>query len=129
MLVKKIKYTDYKGNVREEEHFFNLSKAEAAEMELSHNGGLSEKLKRIVETQDAKEIISIFKDIVLKSYGVISDDGKRFIKSQQLRDEFEQTEAYSELFMSLIQDADAASDFIKGIIPQVDETKKQLKSN
>jgi hypothetical protein len=125
MLVKKVKYTDYKGNQREEELYFNLSKAEVAEMELSHQGGLSEKINRIVATQDSKEIIELFKDLIVKSYGVVSDDGRRFIKNDQLREEFVQTEAYSELFMELASDADEAAKFVNGIIPQV-ENKKQV---
>lgn len=125
MLVKKVKYTDYKGNQREEELYFNLSKAEVAEMELSHQGGLSEKINRIVATQDSKEIIDLFKDLIVKSYGVVSDDGRRFIKNDKLREEFVQTEAYSELFMELASDADEAAKFVNGIIPQV-ENKKQV---
>jgi hypothetical protein len=124
MLVKKINYTDYKGVKREEELYFNLSKAEVAEMELSHAGGLSEKIKRIVATQDGAEIISLFKDLIVRAYGVVSDDGKRFIKNDKLREEFLQTEAYSELFMELASDADAASKFVNGIIPQIDSVKK-----
>ena len=123
MLVKKVKYTDYKGNQREEELYFNLSKAEIAEMELSHKGGLSAKINRIVATQDGAEIITLFKELIIKSYGVVSDDGKRFIKNDQLREEFVQTEAYSELFMELASDADAASAFVNGIIPQVENKK------
>jgi len=119
MLVKKVSYTDYKGVKREDELYFNLSKAEVAEMELSHQGGLSAKIERIVATQNGGEIISLFKDLIIRSYGTISDDGKRFIKNDQLREEFLQTEAYSELFMELASDADAASAFVNGIIPQV----------
>lgn len=121
MLVKKVKYTDYKGVKREEDFYFNLNKAEIAEMELSHSGGLSEKIKRIVATESSSEIISLFKELIVKSYGVISDDGKRFIKTEKLREEFTQTEAYSELFMELASDADLASEFVNGIIPQVDK--------
>jgi len=123
MLVKKVSYTDYKGVKREEELYFNLSKAEVAEMELSHKGGLSAKINRIVATEDGEEIIKLFKELIIKSYGVVSDDGKRFIKNDQLREEFLQTEAYSELFMELASDADAASAFVNGIIPQVESKK------
>jgi len=119
MLVKKVNYTDYKGVKREEEFYFNLTKAEVAEMELSHQGGLSEKIKRIVATQNGAEIISLFKELIIKSYGVISDDGRKFIKNDKLREDFVQTEAYSDLFMELATDADEASKFVNGIIPQV----------
>lgn len=118
MLKKTIKYTDYDGNEREETFYFNLSKAEVAEMELSVDGGLVKQIEKIVEEQDGKGIIEMFKDIILRSYGEKSPDGKRFIKSKELRDAFSQTEAYSELFMELATDAEAAAAFVNGIVPQ-----------
>lgn len=117
MLKKIIKYTDFNDVEREEEFYFNLSKAEIAEMEMSVNGGLSEMIKKIVSAKDAPSIIKLFKNLILKSYGVKSDDGKRFIKSEELSNEFAQTEAYSILFMELASDSDKASDFVNGIIP------------
>lgn len=118
MLKKTIKYTDYNGVEREEDFYFNLNKAELTEMELSHDGGLTGMIERIVKEQDSKEIIKVFKDLVLKAYGVKSDDGKRFIKNEEVRDSFAQTEAYSELFMELAMDANAATAFVNGIIPE-----------
>lgn len=117
MLKETITYTDYDGVKREEDYYFNLSKVELTEMEMSTEGGLNKKIERITKSQDGKEIIELFKYIILKSYGVKSDDGKRFIKSQELTDAFSQTEAYVELFMKLATDADAAGRFIAGIIP------------
>ena len=117
MLKKTIKYTDYNGEEQTEDFYFNLSKAELAEMELSTEGGYAEKIQSIVDANDVPTIISIFKDLILKSYGEKSDDGKRFIKTKELSDNFSQTEAYSELFMELASDAEAASAFVNGIIP------------
>lgn len=117
MLKKTITYTDYNGNDRTEDHYFNLSKAEIMEMELSTTGGLAEMIKRIVAAQDQPAIIKIFKDLILKAYGEKSADGKRFIKSDELAIAFSQTEAYSQLFMELATDADAAAKFVNGIIP------------
>lgn len=121
MLKKTIKYTDYNGVERNEEFLFNLSKAELMEMEMTTTGGLADMIQRIVDTQDAPEIIKIFKDIILKAYGEKSADGKRFIKVNDagipLSVAFSQTEAYSQLFMELATDADAAANFIKGIVP------------
>lgn len=124
MLKKNITYTDYNGTERSEDFYFNLTKAELMEMEMSTTGGLAEMINRIVAAQDAPAIIKIFKDLVLKAYGVKSPDGKRFIKSEELRTEFAQTEAYSNMFMELATDADAASAFINGIIPA--DMSKQL---
>ena len=117
MLKKTITYTDYNGVERKEDFYFNLTKAEVMEMEMSTSGGLAEMIQRIVAAQDAPAIIKIFKDLVLKAYGVKSPDGKRFIKSEEIKKEFEQTEAYSILFMELATDADAAAKFINGIVP------------
>ena len=117
MLKKTITYTDYNGVERKEDFYFNLSKAEVMEMELSTTGGLAEMIKRIVAAQDQPAIIKVFKDLILKAYGEKSPDGKRFIKSPELSDAFAQTEAYSILFMELATDDEAAAKFINGIVP------------
>lgn len=120
MLKKTFTYIDYNGVERTEDHYFNLSKAELMEMELSTTGGLAEMINKIVAAQDAPAIVKVFKELVLKAYGQKSADGRRFIKSKELADEFSQTEAYSQLFMELATDADAASKFVNGIVPQMD---------
>lgn len=121
MLIKKIKYIDYNGVEREESFLFNLTKAELFDMEMGKYGGLATKIRRLIETQDAPEIIKIFKDIILSAYGEKSDDGKRFMKcdneGHSLAQNFAQTEAFSVLYMELATDSKAASEFIKGIIP------------
>ena len=117
MLKKTIKYTDYNNVERTEDFYFNLTKAEIMEMELSTTGGLAEMITRIVAAQDQPAIIKVFKDLVLKAYGEKSPDGKRFVKSDEIAVAFAQTEAYSILFMELATDADAAAKFINGIVP------------
>lgn len=117
MLKETIAYTDYNGNERTEDFRFNLSEAELMEMELGTTGGFTEYVNKISTTQDTPAMIKIFKELILKSYGEISPDGKRFIKNDKLREEFSQTEAYSKLFMKLAMDADAAAKFITGIVP------------
>lgn len=116
MYKKTITYVDYDENERTEDFYFNLTQAEVMEMELSTSGGMAEMIKGIVAAQDVPEIIKIFKRLILESYGKKSPDGKRFIKSDALTDEFKQTEAYSNLFMELAQDADAAAEFVNNVI-------------
>lgn len=118
MYSRKIKYTDYDGNEREEEFFFHLNKAEVLEMQMSYDGGLDKVLRKIIEAKDQKRLIEMFKMIILKSYGEKSADGRRFIKNPEIVEAFTQTEAYSELFMLLSTDDDAAAEFINGILPQ-----------
>lgn len=119
-------YEDYNGNSRTEDFYFNLTQAEVIEMEVSVDGGLVEHINRIVAAQNGREIIALFKDLVLRAYGEKSADGKRFVKNQEIRDAFAQTEAYSDLFMELATDAKAAADFVNGIIPaqKVDKQPK-----
>ena len=128
MIKKTITYVDYNDIERTEDFFFNLTKAELTEIEMSTSGGLVEMINRIVAAQDAPSIIKVFKELILKAYGVKSLDGKRFEKSDKLRTEFEQTEAYSQLFMKLATDADAASKFVNGIIPS-DAASIKVKTN
>lgn len=117
MLKKTVTYKDFNDEEVTEDLYFHLSKAELVELELSHKGGLTEQLKRILEAEDGKAIVTEFKNILLSSYGQRSEDGKRFIKNQALRDEFESSEAYSTIFIELVTDAEEAARFIQGIIP------------
>lgn len=118
MLKKTITYTDYNDATVTEDFYFNLSKAELIEMQVSESGGFDTLVKKIVESKDQAKLMALFKTILLKSYGIKTEDGKRFIKNDNITEAFKQTEAYSTLFMELVSDADAASNFIKGILPR-----------
>lgn len=117
MLKKTLTYEDFNGVVRTEDFYFNLTKAEIMEMELSTTGGYTEYLKRIIAAQDNASLVAIFKELVLKSYGKKSDDGRRFIKTKELSEEFEQTNAYSNFFTELATNSKEATAFVNGIIP------------
>ena len=117
MLKKVIKYTDYNGVEREEPFYFNLSKAELVELEMSVNGGLTEFITRVVATQDQTELIKLFKRFILMAYGEKSDDGKRFIKSEEISANFAATEAYSELFMELMSSTEKMTEFVNALAP------------
>lgn len=118
MLKKTIKYTDYNGNETEDVFYFNLSKPELVEMELSEKAGMKAVIERIIETRDNKELVELFQKIILKAYGEKSEDGKRFIKSPEIAHEFSQTAAYEALFMELATVEDAAANFMNGIVPK-----------
>lgn len=121
MLKETITYEDYNGITRTEDFYFNLDEAEVAEMEMSTEGGMAEMIQRIVAAKDTAAIIKVFKDMILKAYGQKSLDGKKFIKEDQngyrLANDFKQTKAYSQLFMKLATDSDAAARFVNGIMP------------
>lgn len=120
MFKKTMTYTDYDGNERTEDFYFNLTKAELLDMEMSTEGGLEKMINKIISTKDTVKIIAVFKDLIARSYGEKSADGKRFIKSKELTEAFMQTEAYSDLFMELATNTKSAEDFVNGITPKFD---------
>lgn len=117
MVKKTVTYTDFNGVERTEDFYFNLSNAELAEFSMSKSGGLAAYIERISKAKSQPELAALFKEVLMMSYGEKSDDGRRFIKNDQIRDEFMQTEAYSIIYMELASDADAALKFFEGIIP------------
>ena len=121
MLKKTITYTDYDGNERTEDFYFNISKAELTELQYSVKGGLKNILEKAVQEKDGPTIMQLSKEIVLKAYGVKSNDGRRFMKSEEITKEFAETEAYVNLFMELATDEKAAIAFAEGVMPKFDE--------
>lgn len=118
MLKKEITYTNYNDQAVTETFYFNLTKAEVMEMEMTTDGGYHDHLMRIVAANDPKELVKEFKDLVLKAYGEKTADGKRFVKNDSVREGFSQTEAYSDIFMELSQNAESAAAFVNGIMPK-----------
>ena len=125
MLKKTIKYEDYNGIEREEDFWFGLNKAEIFELQTTTEGGFNERIERAVKSQDMVTIMKLFKDIILKTVGKKSDDGRRFIKSKEISEEFEQSPAYPILFMELATDANAAKEFMQSIVPNLTPEQKR----
>lgn len=117
MLKKLITYTDLNGVERTEEFMFNLSKPEIVKMQSSVKGGYDVRLKGIAAVKDGKEIMEFFEELIRKSYGEKSEDGRRFMKSDELSKAFMETPAYEVLFEELITDENAASKFVNGVMP------------
>lgn len=135
MLKKTITYTDFEGNQRTEDYYFNLSKTELMRMELSTEGGLGKKLEGISKSENVPELIKMFEMLIKVSYGVKSDDGKKFVKNEKTTEDFINSAAYDELFMSLITNTDEAIAFFKSIMPgevqaslENDDRIKELKA-
>jgi len=130
MLKRTFVYKDYDGNERTEDFYFNLTRAEINELDMSAYGGLQSMMMRLLDEKNTEEVVKIFKRIILSSVGQKSMDGRRFIKTDAIRDDFYQTEAYSQLFCELIENKDdALGKFIRGIanvpedkMPAVPET-------
>lgn len=128
MYKKTITYEDFEGNNITEDFYFNFTEAELAELELTFGDkGLSAYITDVINTKDTKKTIILFKELILKAYGVKSEDNKKFRKSDAIREDFECSPAYSALFMELSTDANALTEFTNKIMPKklVDEAKKQ----
>lgn len=110
-------YKDYDDVERTEDFYFNLSEAELLDMEMGTAGSLTEMIEKIVNAKDIPTISKWFKTIMLKSYGIKSDDGRHFRKSEEISKDFESSPVYSLLYMELATDTDKAIDFINKIIP------------
>lgn len=111
-------YTDYDGNERTEDFYFHVTKAEIMEMDFLEEGGLQKTVERIMSTQDRKALLELFKGIVIRAYGKKSPDGRRFMKNEEIKKDFTETEAYSNIFIKLATDSKAASKFINNIVPK-----------
>jgi len=117
MFKKTITYTDYNGQDRTEDFYFNFTEAELAELQVSVEGGYAEMIQKMAESKDVSSLISVLKNLIAKTYGIKSDDGRRFIKKPELTEEFIQTPAYSALYMELATDEKKAAEFINRVIP------------
>ncbi|MDB5716121.1 MAG: hypothetical protein JWO15_3518 [Sphingomonadales bacterium] len=127
MLKKPITFDDLEGKPVTEEFWFHLSKADLIRMEMSAQGGMSDFLEKLVSKQDGKTIIAMFEDMILSSVGERSPDGKQFIKNDDIRNYFRQTNAYSELLVELVNDPNAAATFANGIMPKnLDDVAKTV---
>lgn len=132
MLVKKIKYKDFRGVEREDDFYFNMSKAEVIKW-LTTNGNytLDKVLEKLIKTENVRDLVSEFDYLITESYGEVSLDGIQFIKTPEVKQKFIQSNAYSELFMELVGDAQKAAEFFNGIMPDdlTEAIQKAIKEN
>lgn len=123
-----ITYKDFRGNERTEEFLFNMEPSELADWHFTHEGGMDVHINKIMKANDKSELIKLFRELVEKSYGVLSDDGRYFRKTKESLEEFKSTKAYSEIYLALASDAKIASEFIKGVMPTDEELQRQIHS-
>ena len=134
MLKKTITYTDYDGMERTEDFWFNLSKTELTKLDAELPGGVLGVLRKIIDKKDRKALDDFIETLILRSSGEKTLDGKRFVKTPEMAEEFMQTPAYDELFMSILSDTDSQTSFINGVIPQsmakeIEQTDKKQVEN
>lgn len=129
MYGKKIKYVDFNDTEREETFYFHLSQADLIKIEAQYEGGFEAYANRMVEARKTEDLVNVLDDLIARSYGVKSLDGRQFVKNETVLNDFKQTQAYSDLFIQLLSDDKAAEEFIIGIMPRdvdKDEIKRQV---
>lgn len=134
MLTKTITYTDFNDNERTEDFYFHLSEREVMNLHTKYDGGLDGAMEAMVQANDIHEILTVLQEIILLSYGVKSADGKSFIKSDEVKQQFEYSAAFSELYLELLSDEQNAVDFIKNLLPtkaqkRIDELEAKPKTD
>lgn len=119
MFKKTVTYEDYNGDTQTEDFYFNLTKIECLELEYGFGPGesLSGSIQTLINAKDANAIISTVKKVLLNAYGVKSPDGKRFIKNDEIREAFEQSPAFEQIYWELVTDPEKAAELISGIVP------------
>lgn len=123
MLKRQITYKTFDGETVTEDFYFYISKPKFIELEASEKGGYSAMVQKIAETDDNQGIVKIFKDFIMMSYGEKSEDGKRFVQSEELSLHFSQTPAYEVLFMELLENEEAIANFLIAIAPEDSRAK------
>ena len=141
MLSKTITYTDFNGRTRTETFEFHLYQHERVKWASDKDGLLRYKkdlsdadlegIQKAAITDEAEAermlnvllndgtiftIVNVIEDLVRRSYGQRSEDGRRFVKSEEMTEEFMQTEAYSVLFEELTTNPDAGSAFMNALM-------------
>jgi hypothetical protein len=129
MLKRDITYENFNGELITETYYFNLTKSEILNLDASYSDGLNGAIQKIIDAKDSKALIDQFQKLILLAYGIKSEDGKRFIKNDTLREEFSQSAAYDVLFMELATNDALAAEFMLGIMPKdmAQAAQKELK--
>ena len=118
MIKKTVTYKDLNGKERTETFYFHYFESEIMDMEMSEEGGLAERIQRIIDAKDQPSLLKVIKKFVIDAYGVKSDDGRRFDKSQEVKDTFVECPAFSKIYMELLTDDKAAAEFVNRVVPE-----------
>lgn len=126
MFKHNIEYVDFNGNERKEEFYFHLSLPEVTRLEAEIGTPIDQYAKTLTDNSDLKRLLDFLEKVILSAYGKKTSDGKSFHKSKELREEFENSQAYAELFEQLLTNPDLARKFGEGVINNHKANKNQV---
>ena len=108
----------FDGKNYEETYGFYLSRADLLKINLGSFVGLDVLMQKLIDAKNGTEIMNIIDRIMMTAVGHESADHKKFLKNDEIRDDFRQSDAYSQLFEELVTDAKKASSFLIGCLPE-----------
>lgn len=118
MIKKTVTYKNFNDVEVTEDCYFNYTESQLADLEMSVGGGLSATLRSLSAAQNETELYKFFRQLILGAYGIKSADGRKFMKSKEISEDFEQTAAYNAIFMELVTNTDKAIEFVNNLIPE-----------
>lgn len=124
MFSREFEYTGYDGQPKKDTYWFNLTEAELYEIDLSSIRGFTGEMTKLLKEERTKEIVDSFKGIILGAVGSVSADGRKFIKNEEIKEDFYRSKAYSQLFVELVSSGEKLAEFLRAAIP--DEIRQKM---
>jgi hypothetical protein len=118
MLSREIKFNDFAGNPRTEEHYFHIGAKQIADMNKNHPGGIIAWLQQVQAGKDQVKALEFLEELIRASHGVRSPDGSKFDRDADITDAFVNSPAYDQLIFELGQSEEATISFIMAVFPQ-----------
>lgn len=126
MFKHSVEYVDFNGSDRKEDLYFHLSLPEVTRLEAEIGMGLEDYIKGLTTNQELNTLLAFLERMLLSSYGQKTSDGKSFIKSQVIREAFEYSQAYAEIFEQVLSNPDLARKFGENVADNGKSKKNQV---
>lgn len=125
MIKQHVSYEDYEGNKVEKDLWFHLNRSDLAKLSLNYEKGLIEGLTELQKKGDKRAIAEFIDELLINAYGVRKPDSDVFLKTKEIREDFEYSLAHDEILMMLLGgDDDDIINFIVGIMPGLSADKR-----
>ena len=118
MIKQHVSYEDYDGNKVEKDLWFHLNKSDLAKMSLGFDNGLIDGLTELQQKGDKKAVAEFIDNLLVNAYGVRKPGSDVFLKTPEIKEDFQYSLAHDEILMMLLGgEDDEIINFIVGIMP------------
>ena len=122
MIIKTLTFKNFLGEEETSDFYFNMSEGELTLMQVraidQKHESFTDKLDKIAKGLQGAALADVIEELVLKSYGVKSTDGKLFVKNPQILESFTASGAYSVLITELFSIEGSLTEFVNGVVPE-----------